>query len=68
MRHKEKYSKMIFFFFFFLNVDISLIMYVTNLKSCICITNSVVEGTVSQIFYIVPGSFSRKSRKNIQKK
>ena len=38
-------------------------MQVTNLKSFIHIENIAVEGTVSQIFDIGPGFFSRKSRK-----
>ena len=56
-----------FLYFYFLNVDISLIMYDPHLKLYICIENIALEGTVSQICYIGPGSFSINSRKNIQK-
>ena len=38
------------------------------LKLSICVENIVAEGTVSQNFYIGPGSFSVKFRKNIQRK
>ena len=55
-----------FLYFYFFNVDISLIMYDTHLKLYICIKN--LERTVSQIFYIGPGSFSINSRKKYSKK
>ena len=42
---------------YFLNVNISLIIYDPSLKSSICLDNIAVEGTVSQILYIGPGSF-----------
>ena len=37
------------------------------MKFYIHIKNIAVEGTVSQIFYMGPGFFPIKSRKNIQK-
>ena len=40
----------------FLNVDISLIIHGPSLNFVIGINNTVVEGTVSQIFDIDPGS------------
>ena len=40
-----------------MNVDTSLIIYASNLKSCKHIENITAERTVSQIFYIGPGSF-----------
>ena len=45
---------------YFLNVDISLIIHDPNLKFFICIDNIAVEGTVSQIFNIGPGSVFMK--------
>ena len=57
------YQNKIFYFnkltrtFIFFKVDISLIMHDPYLKLYICIGNIVVEGTVSQILYIGPGSF-----------
>ena len=45
-------------------------MQVLNLELCIPIANIALEGTVSQIFYIGPSSFSSffiKCRKNSQK-
>ena len=50
-----------FFDFYFLNVDISLIIHDPSLTFCICINYIAVEGTVSQIFDIGPGSFFIKS-------
>ena len=55
------YLKNCFFNFYFLNVGISLIMHDRHLKLYICIENIAVEGTVSQICYIGPSSFSIKS-------
>ena len=49
-------------------MDSSLTLHNPELKLSICIENIVAEGTVSQNFYISPGSFSVKFRKNIQKK
>ena len=60
------YSEIYFLTFSFLNVDISLIIKVTNLNFFMHIKDITGEGTVSQNFYIGLGS-SRKSRKNIQK-
>ena len=54
-------------YFYFLNVDISLSMRDPHLKLYMSIKNIALEGTVSQIFYIVPGSFSINYRQNIQK-
>ena len=62
------YLKKCFFYFYFLNVDISLIMHDPHLKFYICITNIVVEGTVSQIIDIGPGSFFIKFRNKYSKK
>ena len=57
-----------FFNFYFLNVDISLTMHDLNLKLHICIQNIVMEGTVSQIFFMVATMFFMKFwKKNIQK-
>ena len=55
------------FYFYFLNVDISLIMHDPHLKFCICKENIAVEGTMSQIFYVGPGSFSIKLRTKYSK-
>ena len=46
---------------YFLNVDISFIIHDPGLIFVIHIDNIIVEGTVSQIFYIDPGSFFIKS-------
>ena len=46
---------------YFLNVDISLIIHDPGLNFVIGINNIVVEGIVSQIFYLDPGSFFIKS-------
>ena len=43
-------------------------MHDQELKFSICVENIAAEGTVSQIFYIGPGSFSVKFRKNIKRK
>ena len=56
-----------FFNFYFLNVDIFLIIKITNLKFYMHIKNITVERTVSQNFDVGPGLSLRKSRKNIQK-
>ena len=50
-------------YFYFLNVDISLIMPDPHFKLYITIKNIALEGTMSQIFYISPGSFSINYRK-----
>ena len=54
--------------FYFLNVNNSLTIHDPELKLPISVKNILVEGTVSQNFYIGPGSFSIKFRKNIQRK
>ena len=64
----QNISQKMFFNFYFLNVDISFIIHDTHLKLYICIENIAVEGTVSQIFYIGPGSISIKSRRKYSKK
>ena len=56
-------SVTLFLTFYLLKVDISLIVHNLHLKLYKCIKNFAVEGTVSQICYIGPGSFSRKYRK-----
>ena len=56
----KKYIRKLFLHFYFLNVDIFLTMQDPTLKFYIHIENINVEGTVSQIFYIGPGSFSIK--------
>ena len=48
---------------YFLNLDISITMQDPIFKFYSSIKNITVEGTVSQIFDIGPGSFSIKSRK-----
>ena len=68
MHRVHNVSEIFFFNFYILNVDISLIMHDTHLKLYICIRNIAVEGTVSQIFYEGPGSFSIKSRWKYSKK
>ena len=45
---------------YFLNVDISLTMHDPGLKLHICIQNIVMEGTMSQIFFITASSFFMK--------
>ena len=49
-------------------MDNSLTLHNPELKLSKCIENIVAEGNVSQNFYIGPGSFSIKFRKNIQRK
>ena len=49
-------------------VDISLIIYAINLRFNIHIGNITAEGSVSQTFYIVPGSFCMNFRKKTIKK
>ena len=56
----KKYIRKLFSHFYFLNVDIFLIMQDPTFKFYIHIKNITVEGTVSQIFDIGPGSFSIK--------
>ena len=53
----RKISENDFLYIYFLNVDISLIIHDSSLILFICIDNIVVEGTVSQILDIGPGSF-----------
>ena len=43
-------------------------MHNLELKLSICVENIVAQGTVSENFYIGPGLFSVKFRKNIQRK
>ena len=57
----RKVSENYFLDFYFLNVDISLIMHDPSLILFICIDYITVEGNVSQIFDIGPGSFFIKS-------
>ena len=52
LREQGTYLKL-FLNFYFLKVDISLTMHDLNLKLHICVQNIVMEGTVSQIFFIV---------------
>ena len=56
-------SGTLFFNFYLFNVDISLIVHNPHLKLYKCIKKHAVKGSVSQICYIDPGSFSRKYRK-----
>ena len=42
-------------------------MHDPEMELSICVKNIVVEGTMSLNFYIRPGSFSVKFRKNIQR-
>ena len=56
----SKYIRKLFLHFYFLNVDIFLIMHDPASRFYIHIKNITVEGTVSQIFDIGPGSFSIK--------
>ena len=60
--------KNVFFYFYYLNVDISLAMYIICLKPLVHTENIAMEGTVSQIFYTCPHSFFIKCRKKNQKK
>ena len=48
--------------FYFWYVDISLIMHDPHMKLNTCIENIAVKDTVSQTFYIGPGSLSIKSK------
>ena len=57
----RKISENYFLNIYFLNVDISLIIHDLSLNFAIGINNIVVEGTVSQILDIDPGSFFIKS-------
>ena len=61
-------SENYFLNFYFLKVNIVLIIEATNLILPIHVKNITVEGTVSQIFYIGPGSFCRKYRKKYSEK
>ena len=49
--------------FYFFESEYLFVMYDRYLSFDICIENIVVEGTVSQIVYICPGSFSIRFRK-----
>ena len=49
-------------------VDISLIIYAIKLRFYIQIENITAEGTLSQIRYIVPGSFCINLRNKYSKK
>ena len=64
----KTYIRKLFLHFYFLNVDIFLTMQdpTSSSKFYVHIKNITVEGTVSQIFDIGPGSFSIK-KKNEQK-
>ena len=62
----ENISENCFLNFYFLNVDISLNIQDPTFKFYICIKNITVEGAVSQILYIGPGSFSIKIIKIIK--
>ena len=44
-----------FFHFYFLNIDISLTIYVIDLKFSVCILKVLLQGRVSQFFYLGPG-------------
>ena len=57
----------VFLYFYFLNVHISLSIYIICLKLLVHTENIAMEGTVSQIFYTGRHSFFIKCRKNIQK-
>ena len=61
LERTRKISENYFFNFCFLKVDISLTMHDLNLKLHICVQDIVMEGTVSQTFSKVDGSFSMKS-------
>ena len=50
-----------------MNLDISLIMHDIHMQLNICIENFAVEGTVSKICCIGPGSISIKSRSKYSK-
>ena len=64
----KKYIRKLFSNFYILNVDFFLTMQDPTFKFYIHIKNITVEGTVSQIFYIGPGSFFYKILKiNIEK-
>ena len=56
----KKYIQKLFLHFYFFNVNIFLTMQDPTSKFYIHIKNITVEGTVSQIFDIGPGSFSIK--------
>ena len=56
----KKYIRKLFSHFYFLNVDNFLTMQDLTFKFYIHIKNITLEGTVSQIFDIGPGSFSIK--------
>ena len=58
-------SEIFFFYFYFLKVYTSLGMHGPYLRLDICSGNFAVEGNVSQILDIGPGSFSTKFRKII---
>ena len=64
----QNISEETFFNFYFLNLNISFILHDTHLKLYISIDIIAVEGTVSQILYIGPGSFSIKSRRKYSTK
>ena len=57
----------VFFYFYFLNVHISLIMYIMYLKPLVHTENIAMEGTVSQIVHTCSHLLFIKCRKNILK-
>ena len=57
----RKISENYFLNIYFLNMNICLIIHDLSLRFLVCIDNIVVEGTVSQIFDIGPGSCFIKS-------
>ena len=47
----------LFFYFYFLNMDISLYNYSPIMQFCTDVDNTLLEGSVSQIFYLAPSFY-----------
>ena len=60
--------KILIFHIYFLNIDISLIIALISLKTCICIARICMEGSVSQNFELgLSSCFMICRRRNFEK-
>ena len=67
-KYNEKDIKILIFTLIFLNADISVNIQSNVFIFSLVVLNSIMEGTVSQIFYLGPRSNFMESRKlNFQK-